>query len=114
MADSPEEVKKHLKLYGFIGGLLFIGTIVTVLVATVPFLDIGDHGFDKADMWLGLFIASVKASLVMLIFMHMNAEKRLIYWLFGLGIIAAMCLVFLTALAFWDPIIYEKFLNPFS
>jgi len=114
MANSPEEVKKSLKLYGLIGGVLFICTILTVAVATVPWMDIGGHGFDAADMWLGFAIATVKAGLVMMIFMHMNHEKRMIYFLFALGILGALFLMFLTALAFWDPIVYKDFLNPFD
>jgi caa(3)-type oxidase subunit IV len=80
-----------------------------VAVASLPQLDVGKHGFDTADMCLGLLIASVKASLVAAIFMHLNHEKRLIYWLFGFGIIAAICLLGLTALAETDPIHYNGF-----
>ena len=109
MADSPDAIKKSIRLYLLIGGVLFAGTITTVLVATVPALDFGKHGFDTADMVLGLLIASVKASLVAAIFMHLNHEKRLIYWLFGFGIIAAICLLALTALAEHDPIHYNGF-----
>ena len=109
MADSPDAIKKSIRLYLLIGGVLFAGTITTVLVATVPALDFGKHGFDTADMVLGLLIASVKASLVAAIFMHLNHEKRLIYWLFGFGITAAICLLALTALAETDPIHYDGF-----
>jgi caa(3)-type oxidase subunit IV len=109
MADSPEAIQKSLRLYKLIGGVLFAGTVITVMVATVPALDFGKHGFDVADMVLGLLIASVKASLVAAIFMHLNHEKRLIYWLFGFGISAAICLLALTALAETDPIHYNGF-----
>lgn len=111
MADSPEAIQKSLRLYKLIGGVLFAGTVITVMVATMPSLDFGKHGFDTADMVLGLLIASVKASLVAAIFMHLNHEKRLIYWLFGFGIIAAFFLVALIALAKWDPIHYNGFGN---
>jgi caa(3)-type oxidase subunit IV len=111
MADSPEAIQKSLRLYKMIGGVLFVGTVVTVMVATVPWLDVGGHGFDVWDMILGLAIASVKASLVAAIFMHLNHEKSLIYWLFGFGIVAAFFLVALIALAKWDPIHYNGFGN---
>jgi caa(3)-type oxidase subunit IV len=111
MADSPEAIQKSLRLYKLIGGVLFAGTIITVLVATVPALDFGKHGFDTADMVLGLLIASVKATLVAAIFMHLNHEKRMIYWLFGFGILAAFFLVALIGLAKWDPIHYNGFGN---
>lgn len=109
MADSPEALQKSLRLYKMIGGVLFAGTVITVLVATMPWLDFGKHGFDTMDMILGLAIATVKASLVAAIFMHLNHEKRLIYWLFGFGILAAFFLVALIALAKWDPIHYNGF-----
>ncbi len=109
MADSPEAIKKATRLYLLIGGVLFAGTVITVLVATVPALDVGHHGFDVMDMILGLAIASVKASLVALIFMHLNHEKRLIYWLFGFGIAGAIAMVGLIALAKGDPIHYNGF-----
>lgn len=111
MADSPEAIKKATRLYLFIGLVLFGGTALTVLVATQPWLDFGKHGFDAYDLVVGLLIATVKASLVALIFMHLNHERRLIYWLFGLGIGTAICLGGLTALAIWDPIHYNGFKN---
>jgi caa(3)-type oxidase subunit IV len=109
MADSPEAIQKSLRLYKLIGLVLFCGTAATVAVATIPQLDVGKHGFDTADMCLGLLIATVKASLVAAIFMHLNHEKRLIYWLFGFGIVAAICLLALTGLAENDPIHYNGF-----
>lgn len=108
MADSIAEIQKAKKLYTFIGLLLFFFTGVTVAVATVPALDFGGHGFDTADMILGLLIAGFKASLVMLIFMHLNHEKKLVYFLYILGIVLAIFLMAITAWAFSDPIEYGK------
>lgn len=109
--DSPEAIKKAQRLYMFIGAVLFGGTILTVLVATQPWLDFGKHGFDTWDLVIGLSIATVKATLVALIFMHLNHEKRLVYWLFSFGLVAAFFLVALIALAKWDPIRYNGFWN---
>lgn len=80
--DSHEldlSVKKATRTYLFVGLILFCGTLATVAVATVPWLDVGDHGFDKWDALLGLSIATFKASLVAAVFMHLNHERRLIY-----------------------------------
>jgi caa(3)-type oxidase subunit IV len=104
MADSIEEVQKSKKLYMFIGLLLFFFTIVTVAVATVESLDFGDHGFDKADAIIGLAIAAFKASLVMLIFMHLNHERPLVYFLYILGIVMAIFCMWLIGWAKSDPI----------
>lgn len=106
---SPEQVKKTRNLYLMVGAALFVGTVVTVLVATVPMLDIGGHGFDHADMWLGLAIASAKVGLVMYFFMHLNHEKRWVYFLFGLSFVFAFFMVFLIFLAKSDPIYYKNF-----
>lgn len=104
MADTPEAIKKSVRVYLAVGAVLFAGTILTVLVATVPALDIGAHGFDKWDAILGLAIASTKAALVAFIFMHLNHEKKAVYWLFGSGLVMVCSLAFLTALAIFDPI----------
>ena len=56
MADSIEEVKKAKKLYLFIGTLLFVFTVVTVMVASVEWLDFGGHGFDAIEELGGYYI----------------------------------------------------------
>lgn len=118
MADSVEEIKKAQKLYILIGAVLFVFTVVTVAVATQPWLDFGGHGFDMADMVIGLLIATFKAGLVCAIFMHLNHEKKLIYYVFGLGLVLAFFLMALTAFHYVDPIEYgnskysDGFYNP--
>ena len=109
--DSPEEIKKALKKYKLIGACLFIGTVLTVAVAVVPGMDYGNKGFSTGDLIIGLLIASVKASLVMYIFMHLNAEKKMIYFFYGMAIVMALVLFFLTRMAFIDPIEADHFLH---
>ena len=104
MADTPEAIKKSIRIYLFVGAVLFVGTVLTVLVATVPWMDVGRHGFDMWDCILGLTIATIKASLVAFIFMHLNHEKKAVYWLFASGLCMVCSLAFLTALAMYDPI----------
>ena len=86
------------------GAALFGGTLATVAVATIPWLDIGRHGFDRWDMGVGLMIATFKASVVALIFMHLNHERRLIYWLMGLAAAHCIGMIAFTALAEADTI----------
>ncbi|NNC89513.1 MAG: hypothetical protein HKN82_13740 [Akkermansiaceae bacterium] len=109
MADSPEAVKKAQKLYLLIGAILFVFTVVTLLVATVPALDVGRHGFDLADMTIGLLIASLKAGLVAAIFMHLSNEKRTIYVLISLGIVFGLAMILLIWFAYADPIEFKGF-----
>lgn len=104
-------VRRSLRLYGFVGLILFCGTTATVAVATIPALDFGQHGFDKADMTLGLLIATTKAMLVAAIFMHLNHERRLIYWLIGLAVVHCTGMIAFIMLAesdsVRDPLFYQ-------
>src|SRR5690349_24610873 len=71
MADHKEH-SEHIvsaKLYWLIWFALIVGTVVTALVATV---DLGTfHGIDFNTV-VALFIATCKASVVVLIFMHVK------------------------------------------
>lgn len=104
MADTPEAVRKSIRTYLLIGLILFAGTILTVMVATMPILDRGGHGFDKVDCIIGLAIAATKASLVAAVFMHLNHEKKTVYWIFGGSFVFVIGLFGLIALAKSDPI----------
>jgi len=88
ISEEYHKFKKSLRLYGFIGLVLFMGTGLTVAIATVPWLDVGAHGFDKWDAMLGIGIAAGKASLVAAIFMHLNHERKLVYRIIALGLVA--------------------------
>lgn len=110
MADSPEAIKKSIKLYTFIGALLFVFTGITVAVATVPALDFGKHGFDHVDAIIGIAIAAFKASLVALIFMHLNHEKKAIYFIFIGALCFGVILILLFAFGFLDPITFDGLL----
>lgn len=109
MADSPEEIKKHLKSYKIVAAVLFVCTILTVAVAKIEWLDFGSRGFGTADMVIGLLIATFKATLVALIFMHLNHEKSMVYWIFGGSMLFAVVLMALTGFAFTDPIQFKAF-----
>lgn len=104
MANSPEEIQKAKKTYVLVFLALLVCTVLTVAVATVEALDIGRHGFDWKDAVLGLIIATFKASLVGAIFMHLNHEKKSIYWIFFGAFIFAIALFGLTGFAEIDPI----------
>src|SRR6266536_4350329 len=68
MADHSEHIVSD-KLYWLIWFALIVGTVVTALVARV---DLGTfHGIDFNTV-VALFIATCKASVVVLIFMHVK------------------------------------------
>ncbi|MDA0711620.1 MAG: cytochrome C oxidase subunit IV family protein [bacterium] len=101
MASNPEEIRKHQKLYLLIGCILLIFTGVTVLMTTI---DLGTPGVGALDITVGLAIATFKSSLVALIFMHLNSEKKLVYkvLLFTFIFFAGMMTLFV--MAKMDPI----------
>ena len=101
-------LKKHVRLYLIIGGILIFMTFFTIAVAYLPLFDFGDK---HINIGFGLLIASFKVSLVCLIFMHLNHERGLIYkvMLFAMVFFAAM--MFLFCLAYMDPI-HDSFLKP--
>jgi cytochrome c oxidase subunit IV len=71
-ATSAEEVKKHLKTYW----LVFVGLMfLTAMTVGVSYL----HLPIAWAVVVAMFVASIKASLVAAFFMHLNAEKSIIY-----------------------------------
>ena len=73
MSDAHADVSKHVKSYMAVFVTLAVLTVVTVLVAQV---DISRWG----NISLALAIATVKASLVAAIFMHLKWEKAAWVW----------------------------------
>ncbi len=94
MADSPEEIRKHLKAYWMVGIALLVCTVLTVVVAWIT-----------PSVTIGLGIACFKAGLVAAIFMHLNAEKPLIYKILGYTVFFFIGLMFLCILALYDPLV---------
>ena len=85
---TPEEVKHHIKTYVIVFIALAFLTVVTVAIS---YLDIGV----KAGIALGIFVASIKASLVACYFMHLIDEKTTIYWTLIATAISFLILIFL-------------------
>ncbi len=99
MADSPEELQKHMKTYTIVGITLILFTFITVGVA--EFAKTGSFALDVA---IGLLIATFKAGLVAFIFMHLNHEKPMIYRILVFTLFFAAGGMVLFILALKDPI----------
>lgn len=104
MADSPEEINKHKKLYFAIGIWLCVFSCVALALGKVPFLDFGAPGATWEDYVIGLSVSVIKASLVALIFMHLNHERGLIYKMLLFTALFFLSLMGLTLFAQADPI----------
>ncbi len=94
MADTPEEIQKHMKAYWRVGWILLACTVLTVVVAKIT-----------PSITIGLGIAAGKAGLVALIFMHLNSEKSMIYKILVYTCFFALGLLFLTILHLYDPLV---------
>src|SRR5207248_2326975 len=66
-------IRKHVRGYLMVGALLLVFTGLTVALSYVHF------GTQKANIAVAMLVATVKAGLVAAIFMHLAAERRLIY-----------------------------------
>lgn len=95
MSDHSDDVSKHIRGYLIIGATLIIGTVLTVLASRV---DLGHHW----NIVLALVIATVKASLVALYFMHLISEKKMIYTVLGFTAFFFIGLMFITISAYND------------
>ena len=104
MADSPEEIQKHKKLYFAIGIWLCVFSCFALALGKIPWLDLGPPGATWEDIVLGLSVSVVKASLVALIFMHLNHERGLIYKMLLFTSLFFLSLMALTLFALADPI----------
>lgn len=104
MAESTHDWSKHKKSYMIVGGILFLGTVLTLSLAKIHAFDHGPPGPTAGDYVMGLCVAVVKASLVALIFMHLNHEKNLIYKLLLFTFLFFLGLMVLTMFADLDPI----------
>lgn len=99
MADTPEEIQKHVKGYLRVGYILFALTIVTWAIS---YVDMGSQGM---NMTVGLGIACLKASLVGLVFMHLSSESRLIYKILLFTVFFAIGLMCLSLFEIINPIV---------
>jgi len=95
MSDHPDDISKHVRGYLIIGGTLILGTILTVLAS---YIDLGHHW----NIVLALVIATAKASLVALFFMHLISEKQMIYTVLAFTTFFFIGLMFLTVGAYFN------------
>ena len=85
MGDAHSDVSKHVKAYLCVFGALAVLTVATVLASKLE----TSPGMGVA---IALLIASIKASLVAVVFMHLKWERsQSIWWL--LAICAAFFVV---------------------
>ena len=85
------DIKAHVRTYMMVFGALLFLTIVTVAVSYL-------HMPVLPAVTVALIIATFKASLVAMFFMHLKGEVKIIYWSLYL---TAVFFVLLFALPMW-------------
>ncbi len=93
-----DHVGQHVKKY------LMVGTVLLIFTALTVFLSYVDFGSQKANMAIGMLVATFKAGLVGAIFMHLSSEKKLIYRILLFTVFFVAALFWLTYLHWYDPI----------
>ena len=105
MSDNIEEIQKSVRKYIIIGVALLALSGFTVWLATV---ELPTHGRTSL---VGMIVATFKASLVALIFMHLNHERPVIYKVLAFTVVLALVLFVLFVLSAQDPLVFEGFYN---
>jgi caa(3)-type oxidase subunit IV len=98
-APNEHDVSKHVRGYLLVGAVLLVFTGLTVALSYVHL------GSQKANVAVALVVATFKAGLVAYIFMHLSAEKKLIYRILIFTAIFVFGLFWLTFLAWYDPVV---------
>jgi caa(3)-type oxidase subunit IV len=109
MGASAEHPTSHAATYLKVGLLLIVFTGITVALS---FVDFQEWGLGKSsNMIIGMLVATFKASLVCLIFMHLKDERKLIYKFLAITTALAIVLFSLFLNADSDPLLDEGFEN---
>ena len=97
--EYAHNVQKHVRGYLMVGAILLTFAAITVALSYVNF------GTQKANIAVAMLVATIKAGLVAAIFMHLAAEKRLIYRVLIFTGFFVLGLFWLTFLAWYNPIV---------
>jgi cytochrome c oxidase subunit 4 len=87
MHSDPEAIKKSIRSYGIVGGLLLVFTAITVAANQI-------HLAVPVAITIALIIATMKGSMVASIFMHLSHEKKWIYGALLLTVVFFIVLLF--------------------
>jgi caa(3)-type oxidase subunit IV len=94
--EYAHNVQKHVRGYLMVGATLLAFTAITVALSYVNF------GTPKANIAVAMLVATIKAAAVAAVFMHLAAEKRLIYRILIFTGFFVMGLFWLILLAWYD------------
>ena len=94
---SADNMTHHISNYRKVFIFLLIGTALTVFAS---YLDFNVQNSIAGAIFVGLTIAIIKGYLVAANFMHLNSEKKIIYWILMLTVFFLVLLLSIPLL--WD------------
>ena len=94
---SNQDMTHHITHYRNVCIYLLIGTALTVAAS---YLEFNVKDSIAGAIFVGLAIATIKGYLVAANFMHLNSEKKMIYWILLLTLFFLALLLFIPLL--WD------------
>jgi caa(3)-type oxidase subunit IV len=103
MADSPQEIQKAVRKILLIGAILIFFTVVTV---GLSYVELPSHSW---NIIVGMILATIKAALVALVFMHLNHEAKLIYKFLAFTVVFVTALFLLFYWSSLDPLVFKDF-----
>jgi caa(3)-type oxidase subunit IV len=103
MADSPQEIQKAIRKILWIGAILIVFTVITVALS---YVELPSHSW---NLIVGMIVATFKAALVALVFMHLNHESKLIYKILAFTTVFALAIFVLFYFSRMDPLRFENF-----
>jgi caa(3)-type oxidase subunit IV len=103
MADSPQEIQKAVRKILWIGAILIVFTVITVALS---YVELPSHSW---NLIVGMIVATFKAALVALVFMHLNHESKLIYKILAFTTVFALAIFLLIYFSSMDPLRFENF-----
>jgi cytochrome c oxidase subunit 4 len=93
--ESPEAIKRQVKVYIMIFAALMVLTLVTVEVSNL-------HLSTPLAILVAMMIAAIKGSMVAAYFMHLISEKKAIYGILILTVAFFIVLMAMPSLSHWD------------
>ena len=106
MADNVEAIQKSIKWYFIIGFILIVFSGHTV---GLSYVELPTHSL---NIIVGMILATIKAALVALIFMHLSHERPLIYKVLAFTVVFVLALFLLFIFSHGDPLEFPGFYNP--
>ena len=95
--ESATDVQRSIRKYLMIGGALLVFTVITVAANLV-------HLPVAAAITVAMIIASMKASMVAGVFMHLSHEKQWVYGALALTVVFFIALMLLPIFSTMDSI----------